>query len=138
MVPGIPDPVLSLRPTTAWRLVEGLLSPTRFTNVNAQARLARSDLIVRRWWQDQEAEKSRDGPKVGIAFGRDDPLLKDCKEVLTDTIALSLRQDTNLPAAGSWIDHAGHYPVEDRPELVTELLCAFIDTVEIQAYNNHL
>lgn len=118
-MPGLPDCVLKLRSAVVWRAVEGLLGPERFTNINAQARLAELNVSVRSWW----ASGSTGAPKVAVAFGEDDPLLRDFKDVLDETISPHLRAGSTK---GTWISGAGHYPVEERPEFVAELCRDFL------------
>ncbi|SLM39319.1 Epoxide hydrolase-like [Lasallia pustulata] len=124
IVPGIPDFVLSLRDHYLWRMVEGLLGPTSFTNITAQARLAERNRLVRSFWAEP-SEKLQDEVRsqVMVAFGRDDPLLVDFKDVLVHTIEPNLQRHA---VGGEWIERAGHYPTEDRPLQVARLIQRFV------------
>ncbi|GAM83847.1 hypothetical protein ANO11243_018370 [Dothideomycetidae sp. 11243] len=55
MVPGIPDFVLGRRGTRIWRLLEGFLGPSNFTDVTAQAMLAERNERVRAWWSAESS-----------------------------------------------------------------------------------
>jgi len=124
IVPGIPDTILSLRSTYWWCLIEGLLNPWNFTNINAQAALAERNVDIREWWAASSSSQSKNSmPKVLVAFGEDDPLLKEFKEVLVLTFpSKTLVRCPN----GSWIPHAGHYPMEEKPYVIADLLCNFV------------
>lgn len=125
IVPGIPDFVLSLRAHDLWRMVEGLLGPPSFTNITAQARLAERNRFVRSYWAESSAELQDEvRPQVMVAFGHDDPLLVDFKDVLVHTIEPSLQLHA---LGGEWIERAGHYPTEDRPLEVARLIQRFVE-----------
>ncbi len=130
IVPGLPDFVLYLRNYWLWLLLEGLVGSERFTNINAQARLAERNVAVRRWWGasssgcgDEDGGK-RQLPKVAIVFGEDDPLLREFRDVLSSGISRHV-QDGDV--SGIWVSSAGHYPVEERPEEIAGLVQRFID-----------
>lgn len=59
-----------------------------------------------------------------VAFGHDDPLLVDFKDVLVHTIEPSLQLHA---LGGKWIERAGHYPTEDRPLEVARLVGRFVE-----------
>ena len=125
IVPGIPDFILSLRSNYLWQIVEGLLDPTSFTNISAQARLAQRNVAVRSFWADPAVELQEEvRPQVMVAFGHDDPLLVDFKDVLVHTIEPSLQLHA---LGGEWIERAGHYPAEDRPLEVAQLVQRFAE-----------
>ncbi|KAI4124066.1 MAG: hypothetical protein LQ347_005875 [Umbilicaria vellea] len=125
IVPAIPDYILSFRAHYLWRLVEGLLDPSSFTNITAQARLAERNRFVRSFWAEASAELQDEiRPQVMLAFGRDDPLLLDFKDVLVHTIEPNLQLRA---LGGEWIDRAGHYPMEDRPLEVARLISRFVE-----------
>ncbi|KZF21787.1 alpha/beta-hydrolase [Xylona heveae TC161] len=179
MVPGFSDIFLfNARSTRAFRLLEGLLGPQRvfFSNLAAQALLARDDRLVRAFWRrvgqgstdgggvrrafgtgddDEENVRVRDNGvhatgssrdaalntrstrrrttgessgaaswKATVVFGADDPLLRDFKSVLEDTIEKSALVSVS---GDGWIAGAGHYPVEEKPEVVANLICEFAE-----------
>jgi pimeloyl-ACP methyl ester carboxylesterase len=57
-----------------------------------------------------------------IAFGSDDPLLRDFKHVLVNVIP----QENQVGPEGVWIQGAGHYPMEERPTMVMQLIKKFV------------
>jgi pimeloyl-ACP methyl ester carboxylesterase len=124
IVPGLPDVLLGLRRAVWWRAAEGLLGPKNFTNINQQARLAELNISVRNWWSSEDIDSKNSRPRVSIAFGEDDPLLKDFKGVLEKTFGLDAG---GRPIRGTWISGAGHYPVEEKPETVGHLVRRFVD-----------
>ncbi len=128
IVPGIPDVLLKLREGTAWRIAEGLLGPENFTNVNAQAFLAQRNVEVRQWWASGGSQHENVTPRVSVAFGRDDPLLKDFKNLLDETLRLKV---SGQRSSGTWISDAGHYPVEEKPEAVARLIQQFMEKDEV-------
>ena len=122
IVPGVPDRLLGLRSTAWWRMIEGLLGSENFTNINGQARLAELNVSVRKWWSPKDLDRKNMLPLVSIAFGQEDPLLKDFKGVLESTFGLD---SSGRPIRGTWISDAGHYPVEEKPETVAQLILRF-------------
>ena len=140
IVPGTPDWVLGLRGTRLWRVAEGLIGPKHLTNLNAQAALARRNVTVRKWWSKEKTERSAGSEKelllldvadmdrrdfavppehVMILFGRDDPLLPEFRQILVDTIQVSKVVESS---EGPWITGAGHYPMEQKPEVVARCI----------------
>ncbi len=124
IVPGLPDVLLGFPRATWWRAVEGLLRPKNFTNINQQARLAELNISVRKWWSSEAIDVKNTRPRVSIAFGEDDPLLKDFKGVLEKTFGLDA-EDRQIK--GNWISGAGNYPVEEKPETVGHLVRRFVE-----------
>jgi len=144
IVPGFGEKLLlGVRNWSAWRIFEGLCGPERFSNVNEQARLLQRDMEVRKWWAESKGssrsseEKDQDGkvdgeekverPAVGIAFGADDPLLKEYKNVLQSVIAPKLLW---RKVGARWISGAGHYPVEEQADEVVKLMRNLMDDEE--------
>lgn len=134
IVPGLPDWILKRRQTRFWRLIEGLIGPERFTNINAQSRLALRNIAVRSWWRDEptvevakhDFRPSSTAPdRVGVLFGRDDPLLPGFRRVILDTVKVS---QLVTGTKDGWLDGAGHYPMEQKPEEISRILNAFLDT----------
>lgn len=139
IVPGTPDLILAQRQRPAWRMLEGLVGPEHFT-INAQAALACRDVQVRKWWCgetlkdgcgngkvrfDPDMDRVRSAPgRVLILFGRDDPLLPGFRRVLVDTIKVSRLVQND---EGGWIDGAGHYPMEQKPELIARSINEFLE-----------
>ena len=143
MVPAMPDLIYKSRDSSWWMVLEGL-RPQLLTNINAQARLARLNSEVRKWWDGSErtasnlptssdsntSNESRSlartkaiPKRVMILFGRDDPLLPEFCQVLTQTIKIG--RPAHSPIAG-WLSGAGHYPMEQRPESIVKSMDALM------------
>lgn len=143
MVPAMPDLIYQLRDSSWWMVLEGL-HPQLLTNINAQARLAKLNSEVRKWWdgsdrtartpptssdsntsnESRSLTKTESIPKrVMILFGRDDPLLPEFCQVLTQTIKIG--RPAHSPIAG-WLSGAGHYPMEQRPESIVKSMDALM------------
>tara|TARA_R110002060_G_scaffold26238_1_gene35743 strand:- start:2108 stop:2653 length:546 start_codon:yes stop_codon:yes gene_type:complete len=124
IVPGMPRALMEWRGSHYWRLLEGLLGPENFTNFNAQAKLTERDESARKWWAGEDTIPCERLPKVAIVFGEDDPLLRDLKKVLDRTIAKETR---SFPSSSTTSIHgAGHYPVEDDPDTVSDYIIRFV------------
>ncbi|KAJ9245680.1 hypothetical protein DTO271D3_4144 [Paecilomyces variotii] len=129
IAPGMPEFVLrSLRETWLWKLGEGLCGPIHFSSLNAQTSLSARGDEVRQFWRngDMKARRSAgsEAPfRVVVVFGEDDPLLKDYKHILTQTINADLMVD--WAPSGIWLSNAGHYPVEERPGDIADLIVKF-------------
>ncbi|RHZ59250.1 haloalkane dehalogenase family protein [Aspergillus thermomutatus] len=118
MVPATPRAVLtSLRYTWLWKLVEGLAGPSNFDNLTAQARLRGRDDEIRSFWKSSERARHL---QVAVVFGKNDPLLKDYKDVLVR--AVDSRVMVDWAPYGIWLEGAGHYPVEEKPKAVGDLV----------------
>jgi len=63
--------------------------------------------------------------KVLVAFGRDDPLLPDFKQILMEGIG-NAKEKSVIRPEGLWIDGAGHYPMEEKPETCARLILEFL------------
>lgn len=156
MVPGTPDMILSFRNTRPWRLFEGLIGPAHMTNISAQASLADRNVEVRRWWRsdvlneenlasstssfsssssgssdsekrvrfDANTDRTYGAPeRIMILFGEDDPLLLGFRSVIAKTIKVSKHCES---PEGKWISDAGHYPMEEKPELIARSIDEFV------------
>ncbi|KAJ9293869.1 hypothetical protein DTO271G3_7496 [Paecilomyces variotii] len=123
IVPGLPRMILrDIRHRYRWRVLEGLCGPVNFSDINAQALLSARDDDVRSFWAGLEHSDWRD-LKVMVAFGQDDTLLRDYKDVLVRLIGP--QNMVNWAKDGVWIAGAGHYPVEERPYEVVRLIAMF-------------
>ncbi|RLL94680.1 hypothetical protein CFD26_104466 [Aspergillus turcosus] len=118
MAPATPRIVLtSFRSTWLWKLVEGLAGPSNFDNLTAQARLALRDDEIRGFWKSSEKARNLE---VAVVFGEKDPLLKDYKHVLVRSIDPRIMVD--WAPYGTWLEGAGHYPAEEKPKAVGDLI----------------
>ncbi|GIC92436.1 haloalkane dehalogenase family protein [Aspergillus udagawae] len=118
MAPVTPRVVLtSLRYTWLWKLFEGLAGPSKFDNLTAQARLSVRDDEIRGFWKSSERARQLD---AAVVFGKKDPLFKDCKDVLAR--AVDSRVMADWAPHGMWLDGAGHYPAEEKPKAVGDLI----------------
>jgi pimeloyl-ACP methyl ester carboxylesterase len=129
IVAGLPDCTYGLRQTCMWRIIEGLLGPEHFTNLNAQAWLANRDQEVREWWSssssgDDKAAAARAPESVMILFGCDDPLLPEFKNVLKRSIQISR---VLQGGEAGWLPGAGHYPMEQKPKEIAHCLVQLLE-----------
>ena len=123
MVPFFPDVVLdSWRNSHSWKVVEGLIGPARFTNLNAQAALAERNEVVREYWRNGVTRRfegtGKEQLQVLVVFGRNDPLYGDFKEILVRGISDEVQ---NIPK-GVWIEGAGHCPAVEKPAVVAQII----------------
>lgn len=130
MAPVTPRYVLRfVRETYLWKLVEGFLGPENFSDLNAQARLAGMDQDLRIFWKSRRPDKLNQGTekrfKVAVVFGEKDPLLKDYLGVLVRGI--NRRYMIDWAPSGCWLKRAGHYPMEERPHEIVNLIWRFAD-----------
>lgn len=99
--------------------------------------------MVRQWWRKEktagcagsERELLLDAAKldrrdfapaperVMVLFGQDDPLLPEFREILVDTIKVSKVVESS---EGPWIPDAGHYPMEQKPEVIARCIGEFL------------
>lgn len=122
IVPSTPRVVLQgLRHTRVWKILEGLCGPDNFNNLDAQSRLNLLDGKAREYWRQAGTEGSI---KVAVAFGDQDPLLIDYKNILLETI--DSRVMVNWSVDGMWLHDGGHYPVEEKAERIASLLLRFV------------
>lgn len=123
--PGIPHFVLrGLRETQGWKLCEAILGTRNFSDLNALALLSERDDFVRSYWK-RTHEEDLNGHMGGklktvVAFGAQDPLLKDYKDVLVRVVGKTNMVD--WAPNGIWLPNAGHYPMEDSPDDVAQLI----------------
>lgn len=125
---GIPQFILrDLRETPLWKICEAICGPRNFSALNALALLSERDENARRYWQKERRDDSNEATesslKSVVVFGECDPLVKDYKETLVNVIGKNNMVDWALD--GIWLQNAGHYPTEDRPEDVAQLIARF-------------
>jgi pimeloyl-ACP methyl ester carboxylesterase len=123
IVSFLPDVVLQQwRSPHWWRVMEGLACPARFTNLNAQASLAEWNEAVREYWRSGVSGRfegtGKERLQILVMFGRNDPSSGDFKEVLVGVISNEVQK---IPK-GVWIDGAGHYPKEEKPAVVAQII----------------
>jgi pimeloyl-ACP methyl ester carboxylesterase len=123
IVPFLPDFVLeNWRNSHWWKVLEGLIGPARFTNLNAQAGLAERNEVVREYWRNGVSGRfegtGQERLQTIVAFGQNDPLSGDFKEILVRGISDEVQK---IPK-GVWIDGAGHYPMVEKPAVVAQLI----------------
>ncbi|KAL4805417.1 Alpha/Beta hydrolase protein [Aspergillus unguis] len=119
--PSLPRVLLfKIRQTTPWKVLEGLLGPQHFDTLNTQARLSAQGDQVRRYWGSQ---REGDDTKVAVVFGDKDPLVKDYKTVLAQTIHPN--RLAKWAPRGHWIRGTGHMPMEGKPGEVAGLIARF-------------
>ncbi|KAJ5999354.1 hypothetical protein N7451_007164 [Penicillium sp. IBT 35674x] len=118
IVPGTPRTVLqSVRYTKVWKAIEGLCGPENFDILDAQSRLAFLDDKTREFWGRDENQRHL---KMVVAFGSRDPLLIDYKDIISKTI--NARHMADWAVNGIWLAGGGHYPMEDMPEHISNLV----------------
>jgi pimeloyl-ACP methyl ester carboxylesterase len=122
---GIPHFLLKdLRETPPWKIFEAICGPRNFSGLNSLALLSERGDNARSYWQRQqpsnlhEATESR--PKIVVVFGERDPLVENYKETLVRVIGKNNMAD--WAPDGIWLQNAGHYPMEDKPEDVARLI----------------
>jgi pimeloyl-ACP methyl ester carboxylesterase len=124
---GIPHFVLrDLRETPLWKICEAICGPRNFSDLNALALLSERDDNARRYWEktrDDLTEATESRPKSVVVFGERDPLVKNYKETLVHVIGKNNMAD--WAPNGIWLQNAGHYPMEDKPEDVAQLIARF-------------
>lgn len=127
MVPGFPRILLlRARYTRIWKMVEGLCGPVHFSSLNAQARLAERDIELRQFWMRGTDTAGNDAQRAVVVFGEDEPLLKSYKDIIVRTIHARFRVD--WAPNGIWLPDAGHYPMEEKPGEIAELVEKFSST----------
>lgn len=125
---GIPHVLLKgLRETPPWKICEALCGPRNFSDLNMLALLSERDEVARRYWQynrgDDVKEPTENRLKSVVVFGDRDPLVKDYKDNLTRAIGKNNMVD--WAPDGIWLQNAGHYPMEDKPQDVAQLIARF-------------
>lgn len=114
MVPGMPFVVYDIFKSQYGLLVDGICPPQTFSSLHEQARLRERGDMVRKRWASGEL-----GCAVNIVFGNRDPLLRDFWGILVDGITT----ESGKPKA-TWVDGAGHYPLEERAEEIVRIYLA--------------
>jgi pimeloyl-ACP methyl ester carboxylesterase len=97
-------------------LLDGVCPSMVFSSLYEQTQLRQRDIEIRKFWGSGEANL-----KVFVLFGRNDPLLRDYKDLLVESIK-TRKQKTK----GLWLDGAGHYPTEERAEDIANMFNRFI------------
>ncbi|KAM0104907.1 hypothetical protein ACP6JE_000542 [Aspergillus fumigatus] len=97
--------------------IEGLAGPSNFDNLTAQARLSLRNEGVRSFWKSSDRAHQLE---VAVVFGDKDPLLKDYKDILVRGVDSRVMVD--WAPYGIWLDGTGHYPAEDKPKAVGDLI----------------
>jgi pimeloyl-ACP methyl ester carboxylesterase len=125
---GIPRFVLrNLRETPLWKVFEAICGPGNFSDLNALALLSERDDNVRCYWQKRQQDDLNEATesrlKSAVVFGERDLLVKDYKETLVHVIGKNNMAD--WAPDGIWLQNAGHYPMEDKPEDVAKLIARF-------------
>jgi len=116
LVPGMPSFIYRFFLSRTGILFDGICPSTTFSSLHEQAQLRQRDIEIRKFWSSGD-----DNLKAFVLFGRNDPLLRDYRNVLMDTIRTQKR-----PPKGLWLEGAGHYPVEERPDDVADIFHRFI------------
>lgn len=105
-------------------MCEAVLGPKNFSDLNTLALLSERDGFVRSFWQRQREEDLDQGIssrlKTVIAFGARDPLVRDYKDVLVHVVGKDNMVD--WAPNGIWLPNVGHYPMEDNPDEVAQLI----------------
>lgn len=121
-VPGLPRPIYKFSDTTSWKTLEGLMGPERFDNLHQQVRLARADVTVRKHLKSRVAYRAS-----LVICGRGDTLLSDLSKAIFRTLEQNPASNVRaLSKAPKWIEGAGHYPLEEKPEEINEWLLSLI------------
>ncbi|KAL4942372.1 hypothetical protein BDV06DRAFT_235459 [Aspergillus oleicola] len=120
IIPSLPRFVLiTLRQRTSWKILEGLLGPEKFDNLNTQARLSAQDDQVRSYWSNKEDSLGA-STEVVVVFGDRDPLVKEYNKLLVRTI--HNQRMVRWAPRGLWIVGAGHMAMEGKPGEVAGLI----------------
>lgn len=122
IVPGMPDMIYRLFESRLGLMVDGLCPPQSFSSLHEQLRLRERGHKVRRFWADGKAEAD-----VAVVLGRSDPLLRDYYHILLGCVNTSQGR-----AKGIWIEGAGHYATEEKPQTVADLFAGFAQTGRLE------
>lgn len=116
-----------LREKPLWKICEAFSCPRNFSDLNALALLSERDEITRCYWQEKQSGKLNEATESRleslVVFGERDPLVRGCKETLVRVIGKNNMAD--WAPDGIWLPKAGHYPMEDQPEDVAQLIARF-------------
>ncbi|KAJ5151453.1 uncharacterized protein N7482_010705 [Penicillium canariense] len=122
---GIPHFLLKdLRETPLWKIFEAICGPRNFSELSALALLSERGDNARSYWQSQQPSNLQEAAesrlKIAVVFGERDPLVENYKETLVRVIGKNNMAD--WAPDGIWLQNAGHYPMEDKPEDVARLI----------------
>ncbi|OKP15188.1 hypothetical protein PENSUB_1626 [Penicillium subrubescens] len=125
---GVPPHLLRyMRETPLWKACEAFC-PKGFAGLNSLALLSeRVDSASRYLLESRSDDKNEDTEsrfKTAIVFGERDPLGRGYKTALSCVIGKRNMVDWALD--GIMIENAGHYPMEDKPENVAQLISRFV------------
>jgi pimeloyl-ACP methyl ester carboxylesterase len=127
MSTGIPQHFLrDLREKPLWKVCEAFC-PKSFNDLNTLALVSERIDSARRYLRenrsgDQDEATARRLRSV-VVFGERDPLGRDYKEALLCVIGKNNLADWAID--GIMLENAGHYPMEDKPEDVAQLITRF-------------
>jgi pimeloyl-ACP methyl ester carboxylesterase len=115
-----------LREKPLWKVCEAFC-PKSFNDLNTLALVSERIDSARRYLRenrngDQDETTARRLRSV-VVFGERDPLGRDYKEALFSVIGKNNMADWALD--GIMLENSGHYPMEDKPEDVAQLITRF-------------
>lgn len=124
---GVPPLFLRyLREEPLWKACEAFC-PKGFAGLNSLALLSeRVDSASRYLLENRSEDENEDTEsrlRCAIVFGEHDPLGRGYKKALSCVIGKNNMVDWALD--GIMIENAGHYPMEDKPENVAQLITRF-------------
>ncbi|KGO76323.1 hypothetical protein PITC_018460 [Penicillium italicum] len=113
-----------LRETPLWKVCEAICGPRNFSDLNTLALLSERADTARYYWQEKQLEDQKETIqerlKIVVVFGDRNPLPKGYKETFVHLIGKDHMAD--WAPDGIWLQNAGHFPMEDKPEDVANLI----------------
>lgn len=127
MSTGIPPHFLrELREKPLWKVCEAFC-PKSFSGLNTLALLSERVDSASRYLRENESgdqnEAAESRLKCVVIFGARDPLGRGYKEALLGVIGKN--NMTDWAPEGIMLENAGHYPMEEKPEDVAQLINRF-------------